>query len=294
MHDADEKLALYVEDAKTVLSLEHENKKVCVETVVAREDCLINRVNQSTSGLLYSAELEISPQRALEMPHAEYKTIDEKTFAYTVTRKLGAKTFVFSGIIRLVGAEGELVLKKHSAELILKNTEKEFYILTGVFTEFRYKNTLLEGLAVMNGYEANIPELYLSHKKYWDEFFSRSSITLPDKFIEHVYYVNQYALDCCSGRDGIMKHHACGLNGLWDVRHPSLWGSVWYWDVNIQAAFAGVFSSNRLELAKVFSDVISFREHRTRNSLSKHPAVSMSCLWFPEIRRRTVPHCSKV
>ena len=51
-----------------------------------------------------------------------------------------------------------------------------------------------------------------------------------------------------------MRHHACGLNGLWDIRRPNLWGSLWYWDVNIQAAFAGVFSSNRLDLAKVFSD----------------------------------------
>ena len=51
-----------------------------------------------------------------------------------------------------------------------------------------------------------------------------------------------------------MKHQACGLNGLWGIRNPYIWFSTWYWDVNIQAAFAGVFSSNRLDLGKVFSD----------------------------------------
>ncbi len=254
LKDADEKLALYIEDAKSVLTLEGADCKLELETVISREDCIINSVSQSEEGLLSCVQLAIQPQRGAEMPDIEFKQIDKSTLSWTVTRKLGAKTFVFSGIIRLVGAEGELVRGKYSVGIKLTRAEKKFYILTGIFTEFKYKDTLGEGLAVMDGWEGGISKLLLEHNEYWSEFFGRSSIDIPDKFIEHVYYINQYALDCSSGKDGVMKHEACGLNGLWDVRQPTLWGSVWYWDVNIQAAFAGVFSSNRLDLAKVFSD----------------------------------------
>ena len=70
-----------------------------------------------------------------------------------------------------------------------------------------------------------------------------------------------------------MRHHACGLSGLWTVRHPNLWGSMWYWDVNIQAAFAGVFSSNRLELAKVFSDgLLSYVDVAKKHAKNVHNA----------------------
>ena len=250
----EQKLALYVEDAKVSLELKNGKKALSVDTVVARKDCVINHVTQSEGGLFKSFCVEIAPQRGLEMPTVEYKQIDKNTFGYTVTRMLGAKEFVFSGVIRLVGACGTLDTKKHSAKIITECAQKEFYILTGVFTQFKYRDTLNEGVCKVCEYEKELNTLFSEHKKYWDGFFARSSITLPDKFLEKIYVINQYALDCCSGRDGVMKHHACGLNGLWDIRHPSLWGSMWYWDVNIQAAFAGVFSSNRLELARVFCD----------------------------------------
>jgi len=255
LYDADEKLMLLVEDARSVLTLKGDGCSLQLETVVSREDCIINRVSQSDAGLLSSLELEITPQRTETNPaDVEYKQTSPNTFVYTVTRKLGGKTFVFSGVIRLVGAEGELVYKKHALEIRLTKAEREVYILTGIFTEFRYLNTAVEGIKKIDEWERGLKVLYADHSDYWKAFFERSSINIPDKFLEHVYYINQYALDCCSGKDGVMKHHACGLNGLWDVRRPTLWGSMWYWDVNIQAAFAGVYSSNRLELAKVFSD----------------------------------------
>ena len=251
---AKQKLAMYIEDATASLTLKKDSKELSVDTIVARKDCVINRIKQSEIGLFKAFSIELTPQRGLEMPSVEYKQIDKSTFGYTVTRKLGEKEFVFSGVIRLVGACGTLNLKNHSAQVVLECAKEEFYILAGVFTQFNYSDTLNQGVLQMLAFEKELKALYSEHKSYWDGFFARSSITLPDKFLEKIYVINQYALDCCSGKDGVMKHHACGLNGLWDIRHPSLWGSMWYWDVNIQAAFAGVFSSNRLELARVFCD----------------------------------------
>ncbi len=250
LENCEHTLTLFTNDAKTVLSLKKGDSGLFVDTVVAREDCVINHIRQTESGLLTSLTLEMTPQRSLEMPKIEYKECNNTTFCYTVTRMLGKKTFVFSGVVRLAGAFGHLDGNK----IVIDSADKDFYILTAVFTDFRYKDTQGEGINQIDRFEKDLPDMLLKHKEYWDGFFARSSVTLPDKFLERVYVINQYALDCSSGKDGIMKHHACGLNGLWDIRHPSLWGSMWYWDVNIQAAFAGVFSSNRIELARVFSD----------------------------------------
>jgi len=233
----------------------------------------------------------MAPYRSLEMPEICWRQVSGNTFVYTVSRLLtgGETPFRFSGVLRLLGAEGTMVSNETGMEIAITASEKEFHILTGIFTQFRYLDTEADGLTLMEAYCEELPALYEEHQNYWSAFFARMAIELPDKFLEQVYYVNQYALDACSGRDGVMKHHACGLNGLWDVKHPSLWGSMWYWDVNIQAAFAGVFTGNRLELGKVFSDglrsYIELAERYARNvhdlpgCAMDYPYQSYYCVW---------------
>ncbi len=285
---ADNKLALYTEDAKTVFTLGGA-QQVSVDTRIARKDCIISRIEQSESGLLSAFEIELTPQRDMAFPCVTYTQADEKTFVYTVEHTFGKKVFRFAGMVRLVGAKGKMNEKTHGAAIEITDAGKEFYILTSVFTDFNYEKPETDGIAVMDAYENSIAEMYTEHKAYWDAFFKKSSISIPDKFLEHIYFINQYALDCCSGKDGVMKHHACGLNGLWDTRHPNLWGSMWYWDVNIQAAFAGVFSSNRLDLAKVFSDgLLSYVDLAKRYAKNLHNAPGIAgdypydfyyCVW---------------
>lgn len=291
LQGADRKLTLWVEDADVELKLEREGDSLEMHTVAAHCDCILNRVQQSRGGLLRSLRLSMFPYRDQDAPEIHWQQIDSQTFAYTVSRLLKGKEspFVFTGILRLAGAKGTMTSDETGMEILLTESDKEFHILTGIFTDFRYGDTLAEGLAEMNRFGENLPQLYEDHRRYWRGFFAQSGIDLPDKFLEHVYYVNQYALDCCSGKDGVMKHHACGLNGLWAVKHPNLWGSMWYWDVNIQASFAGVFSSNRLDLAKVFSDgLLSYTELAERYAHNMHglPGCAMDypyqnyyCVW---------------
>lgn len=271
------KLSLRTEDAKVYLELKNKGDNINVETLTAREDCLINHITQSSENLIKYFELELAPQRGNDLPSVSWRNESDNTFVYTVSRILGKKTFVFSGVVKLVGASAELEKTKYGARLSIRKSKNDFYILTGIFTSFRHADTEKEGIEKTSAFADKISDMYLTHKAYWDSFFNRSSISIPDKFLEHIYFVNQYALDCCSGKDGVMRHHACGLNGLWDVRHPSLWGSMWYWDVNIQAAFAGVFSSNRLDLAKVFSDgLLSYVDLAKKSAKNVHNASGIA------------------
>lgn len=250
---APHKLSLCVEDAAVELSVA---EAVKVNTVVARPDCIVSEVSQTEPGLLDAVTLSFPNYRKGGAFRVTYEQADHSTVVYTVTRPLSeAKTFTFSGAVHLMGAECELCQTDGTgAALKIRNAAASFSVLTTVVTDWNRADTKSAACSAVLDFAARKSELLAGHRAYWGEFFARSSVTLPDKFLEKVYLVNQYALDCSSGRDGVMKHHACGLNGLWAVRHPTLWGSMWYWDVNIQAAFAGVFSGNRLELAKVFSD----------------------------------------
>ena len=213
LDDANSSLALYVQDAKTVLTLEKDKKSLDVETIVARKDCVINKFKQSEEGLVDTVHVVFYPFRDLNLPSVEYNQIDDHTFSYVVTNEIQgpdptSKTFVFSGTLSLVGAEGKLVESENGADIKITKSEKKFYLLTSIVTDWKYSDPENDGIALIREYEAGLKELYKEHREYWDDFFTRGNICIPDKFIEHVYYINQYTLDCCSGKDGIMKHHA--------------------------------------------------------------------------------------
>ncbi len=284
------------EDEKTLLELNVENaivnfKKGKTDTKIRilRKDLILTEVENAEN--LLKIHMVFEKQRSRDLPQITYKQIDETVFAYGVTMALSEeKNFSFAGVIKLIGALGELEDNK----IILKNKSDSVKILMGIYTEWRYNNPLMDGIKEIEKDARNIDALKLEHKKYWTDFFNRSSICIPDKFLEKVYYINQYALDCSSGKDGVMKHHACGLNGLWDIKHPNLWGSMWYWDVNIQAAFAGVFSSNRLDLGKVFSDgLLSYVELSKRFAVDFH-GLSGASLDYPyAMYHSTWPWCAQ-
>lgn len=292
LKDAEQSLTLYVENAAISLDLTKDDKKLQIHTITAREDCIVNKVVQ-TEKLVKSIHLDMTPYRDQDEATVVYQQLKPDLFAYTVTRilKNSDKSFVFTGVVRLIGATGTLCESENGADISIQEAEQEFYILTGVYTQWRYTDTLQQGIAAIQ--DLDVDRMYAEHQAYWKAFFERSSICLPDKFLEHSYFVNQYALDCSSGKNGIMYHHACGLNGLWDVRRPCLWESIWYWDVNIQAAFAGTFSSNRLDLAKVFSDGFLSYEKHIEKFTKKHHNVPGLALDYPALNYYCIlPWCA--
>ena len=282
---ADSELRLDVESARVSLRI----KELYLETFIAREDVSVTEI--CGKGCVKAVAIVYPEARDRNYPTVSYREIDEKTFAYTVNMKLSEeKSMDFAGVIRLVAATGHLCDNK----IIIDSSEERFTVLCGIFTDWRYKSPLTDGIKMMNGYEADLEAIKDEHREYWKAFFARSGINIPDKFLERVYYINQYALDCSSGKDGIMKHHACGLNGLWDIRHPNLWGSMWYWDVNIQAAFAGVFSSNRLELGKVFSNgLLTYVELAEQFAKNVHNMKGASIDYPYHVYYSTWPWCAQ-
>lgn len=275
MKDGNSLLKADIEKATVSLECEKDGKHFSMDTVFARKDVVITKICQSDCGLVSKLSLRLEPVRDAVFPKVEYFTVDDCTFGWKVALTLSGsaqddKPFEYAATVRLIGATA--VMEKRENEAVLNiDANQEFTVLTAVCTDWRYDCPDKAATELVTKYAETVNELYKEHEEYWNEFFSHCAVELPDTFLERVWYINQYALDCCSGKDGVMKHHACGLNGLWDVKRPNLWGSMWYWDVNIQAAFAGVFSSNHIHLGKVFSDgLCEYTELAKRFAKDKH------------------------
>ena len=235
-----------------VLDIEHATvafsaKGFSVKSITAREDCMLHFVKQKKH-VLKTIDMIVPEYRDQAAPVVDYFALDSTTFGYTIDMSERVEEpFKPAVVVRLVGATGKLQGNRIAVE-----ATGDYTVMVGVFTPFRYADPVGDGARMLASW--SIDQMLSEHAAYWEAFFERSNISLPDKFIEKIWYVNQYAFDCSSGKGGVMKHQACGLNGLWDVKRPTLWGSKWYWDVNIQAAFAGVYSSNRIDLGHVFAE----------------------------------------
>lgn len=99
----------------------------------------------------------------------------------------------------------------------------------------------------------SIEALQEKHTKEWTLFF-KSSITIPDKYLETLWHLAVYLLKCSDGAGSTHYEQACGLSGFTDIKKPCLWGSMWYWDVNIQSAFSCAGASNHIEQLRHFCD----------------------------------------
>lgn len=100
---------------------------------------------------------------------------------------------------------------------------------------------------------SNTSKILGEHRAYWKEFWC-SKVRLPDTFLEHLWYMQLYLLDCSSAKGSSYPEQSWGLSGLWDIRKPNMWGSMWYWDVNIQSSFWGTYMAGHPEFLKLFCD----------------------------------------
>ena len=153
------------------------------------------------------------------------------------------------GMTRVVGAEGTVRVRGDTVRLELPADCGPVRLVTTVVPACPAAE-VGRRLASAVG---RLPELEAAHRGRWRQFWSRSSVRLPDKMLETLWYMGLYLLGSSSGKDGPVPAQACGLNGLWDIRQPTRWGSMWYWDVNIESAFWPVYTANHLELAEGFN-----------------------------------------
>lgn len=86
-----------------------------------------------------------------------------------------------------------------------------------------------------------------AHEAWWRDYWSRSSISLPDPRFEALYYIEMYKLACSSRPGGL----PITLQGLWtlDGGLPP-WSGDYHLDMNVQQSYWPIYAANRLELGE--------------------------------------------
>ena len=100
------------------------------------------------------------------------------------------------------------------------------------------------------GYEKNLT----IHKKWWEEFWNKSSISLPDKFFEKQWYLTNYLFASCS-RKG---EYPMPLQGVWTADDGNLppWKGDYHNDLNTQLSYTHFYKANHLEEGECFIDYL--------------------------------------
>lgn len=104
--------------------------------------------------------------------------------------------------------------------------------------------------ALTEGYAEN----FCKHKDWWEDYFSKSSISLPDAFFEKNWYMAAYLLGSCSRKGG----YPMPLQGLWTADDGKLppWKGDYHHDLNTELSYYSYLKSNHLEEGECFLDFL--------------------------------------
>ena len=92
---------------------------------------------------------------------------------------------------------------------------------------------------------AGIEAYYQTHQNWWNIFYSRSSVTLPDKVIEKQYYNEIYKMGSISRKDS----YPISLQSVWTADNGQLppWKGDYHHDLNTQLSYWSFYTGNYLE-----------------------------------------------
>lgn len=81
--------------------------------------------------------------------------------------------------------------------------------------------------------------------KWWNKYYSKGMIDIPDKKMENFYHIQLYKLATCSRPDGP------AMDVFGTFYKTSQWPGIW-WNLNIQLTYMSTLPTNRLEQAENF------------------------------------------
>jgi len=102
-----------------------------------------------------------------------------------------------------------------------------------------------EGFAAIKSFQSKpLDWIHARHRKWWNAFFQKSFISIPDKRVETYYWIQLYKLASATREDKPM----IDLMGPWFTSNTP-WPGIW-WNLNTQLTYSPLFASNHLELTR--------------------------------------------
>ncbi len=114
---------------------------------------------------------------------------------------------------------------------------------------------------ITNSRHAVLPELKKSHKEptgwnshvqWWNEFWKRSSVSLPDSLLERQYYLDMYKFGCVARSNT----PPVSLQAIWTADDGKLppWKGDLHHDLNTQLSYWPGYTSNHLDLTASYTN----------------------------------------
>jgi hypothetical protein len=104
------------------------------------------------------------------------------------------------------------------------------------------------------------------HVKWWQTFWAKSFVEIEDKLVEKFYYASHYIMACCSRN----SKFAPGLYGNWITLDRTAWAGDIHLNYNYEAAYWGLYSSNRLEIVEPYDAPLLDYLSVSRTNAQKH------------------------
>ncbi|HLK29612.1 MAG TPA: hypothetical protein VKT28_13635 [Puia sp.] len=98
------------------------------------------------------------------------------------------------------------------------------------------------------------PTGWLSHIAWWKNFWSQSSISIPDKLIEKQYYLEMYKFGCVARSNT----PPISLQAIWTADNGNLppWKGDIHNDLNTQLSYWPGYASNHLDLTQSYTNFL--------------------------------------
>jgi alpha-L-fucosidase 2 len=96
------------------------------------------------------------------------------------------------------------------------------------------------------------PTGWPSHVKWWNEYWSRSSVSLPDAVLERQYYLDMYKFGCVARGNT----PPISLQAIWTADNGNLppWKGDFHHDLNTQLSYWPGYASNHLDLTAGYTN----------------------------------------
>ncbi len=96
------------------------------------------------------------------------------------------------------------------------------------------------------------PTGWASHIKWWENFWNKSSVSLPDTILEKQYYLELYKIGCVARNNT----PPISLQAIWTADNGSLppWKGDIHNDLNTELSYWPLYAGNHLEEAKSFTN----------------------------------------
>jgi len=143
---------------------------------------------------------------------------------------------------RLIGAKGTAAANKLTFTLAAGQTYALVSSVMSYQDDSSYQQKALSAVSALA--QADVDSLLTKHHAWWDAFYAKSFVEIPNKVVEKAYYASLYLLACVS-RTG---EAAPGLWGNWVMKNAA-WNGDYTLNYNYEAPFYAAFPTNHPELA---------------------------------------------